>query len=164
MNAQTTVDLILATFLIVPIQVILLHLGLYTIQDPSNPAIFNPQNGIWFFVGYGFLTIIYCIATSLLFNPKRIVSPLNIQIASWIAIVLIEFSFDYNRYGTLMFSLPVTLNSTTTTIFYERLLIVSFLAAILLFVGMCQLLLVRSVVGPNLIGVNRNRRGRILGQ
>ena len=138
----------------VPIDGALFYAGvLVSISNSTNAATVTfTQNGYWFFFGFAILPILYCISASLFFTPKRIVSPLNMQIFAWLMLSIIEFSHDYNQLFS-SFNMP---SSSMVNTMVSQWFGVSFVSLfIFVFVGGGQLLVVRLVVGPNLIGVWR---------
>ncbi len=151
-NAQTILALIIATVFIVPFQVVFFYVALIVSVNPMKNTVNFVPHGIPFLLGYFVLTIIYCIVSSLLFDPKRIVSPVNVQILTWIVISIIQFFNSYYILGLTFFS--PTYQQVILTFgnwAWEMFVIL----IILVFVGFGQLFIVRWVVGPNLIGLTR---------
>lgn len=147
-NAQLTLDLLLVTTILVPFQVLLVF-SLIVLSE--NPETFVPNigmNSIPYFIGYFVLTVVYCTITSLLFRPKRIVSPLNIQIGTAVAISLILI------FRMITVTHPQNI-SQLTTILGNLTSTMAFLTLILIFTGFYQLVIVNWVVGVNFFGLDK---------
>lgn len=147
-KAQLTLDLLLVTIIIIPFQVLLLF---STVVLSESPETFAPHLGIGSIpnlVSYFILTIVYCTITSLLFRPKRIVSPVNIQIGTVVSISLILI------YRMMTVTNPQTL-SQAATIIGNLTFSIAFLTMILIIAGAYQLFVVDWLVGLNFIGLEQ---------
>lgn len=159
-NAQTTLSLIIATVFVVPAEVILFYAGilmslnLSTVNGQTTPTFLLRPYGAWYLIGFAILPILYCIVASLYFSPKRIVSPLNTQIFAWLTLSIVEFLHDYNAFYSYYSYVPPPVAQINTMIF-QWASATTTLFFIFVFAGLGQLLMVRLVVGPNLIGVWR---------
>lgn len=153
-NSQTTLTLIVATIILIPIEVVLFYAGVLVSinQTASNATFVLTDYGVWYLSGFAVLPILYCIAASLFFSPKRIVSPLNIQIFAWMTFAAIEFLHMYN---TLYIGYYIPTTSMINTMFSQWVFVAFILCFVFIFAGFVQLFIVRLVVGPNLIGVSR---------
>jgi len=138
---ESTVGLFFWTILWVPFQALLLNpvslaamFKLVNAQTlPAFPHLFSfvyPQ----VFIGYVFVPIIYCVIVSMIFKPKRLVSPLNIQIGAFVIVG--------SWYLFVTGSTPFTLISILVEL--ETLGIVAIIA---LPIGYIQRLIVRVVIG-----------------
>lgn len=151
-NAQTTTDLFFVTILPVSFHVLLLFSAVYTAAVAAE----NAQSfilkvvlvSIPLFIGYVLLTIIYCTTFSILFRPKRIVSPVNVQIGTGIAVSFIVFyGMVAAMKATTMYQTLIFLGNLTLAMF--------FLTLFLVVIGAFQLIFVRWLVGLNLVGMDR---------
>lgn len=140
-NTESPVALFFWTILWTPFQAALLNPVELTAMNklineqtfPSFPNLFSfvyPQ----VFFGFLFAPIIYCTILSMLFKPKRLVSPLNVEIGAFV-IIGIWFFF-------LTGSDPFTLITVLGT-----LLTLGFVAVIALPIGYIQRLIVRVLIG-----------------
>ncbi len=90
------------------------------------------------FVGlYFVIPIIFCIATSLSFYPKRMVSPLNIQILTFGMIVIFSMLITYS------------VNPLITIHLKDLFAVMMYFFAIIISFGFGQLFLVKLVIGMN---------------
>lgn len=138
-KAESPTGLAVATLCLVPFELFLfIPVSLDTLRkllNMENPpvALFAYTSQI--FIAYLALPIIYCTIVSLLFQPKRLVSPLNIQIITFATI-----------------SIYLILSETTKTpldlaFFLAALLFFCFFGALAISVGSFQYLAVRWVIG-----------------
>jgi hypothetical protein len=147
-KAQSIVGLLFATVLVIPFQVLILFTAIFASIDFQNNTANLAPNGIPFLVGYFVLTIVYCAGSSLVFHPKRIVSPINVQVgtAFVLSAILIINMLDTTK--------PTTTSQALTLIGnLSGILIV--LALFLVAVGFVQFLIVRWVVGLNFDSIDR---------
>jgi hypothetical protein len=93
-KSQTTISMFFATILIIPFQVLILGYAVIQSIDIETAKIVFPQSVYLYLIGYSVLTVIYCIVVSLLFNPKRLVSPINVQIGSAITISILIIAYE----------------------------------------------------------------------
>lgn len=154
-NAYSTLTLFFFTVILIPIQVFVFYSGIAITWNPKTQAYTLLTNSIPFVILFLLLPIVYCIPTSArLFNPKRIISPFNIQIGTWVIIASLQI---YELFYAVAF--PSTTYSTYSTSLLAYLGSLAFLLILLIMVlvvlGAFQLLLVRWVVGPNLLGLDR---------
>lgn len=138
------------TIVIVPLQVcFLLSMiteGAISSLSTSKPQLIFPDNIVTAFV-YCILPIIYCIIVSLwLFRPKRLVSPLFVQIGTMVVLsmYLIEHAFSSN---SLVFSTPIGYSNLTQDLIFMALLAIA--------VGFTQEIIVKWVVALNFDSVDR---------
>jgi hypothetical protein len=143
-TVQSTVGLFFATILAIPFQLLFLFLAILGLANFQATTTTLSPNGIPFLIGYFVLTIVYCAITSFLFHPKRIVSPINVQIGT--AFIL-----------SLMMIWHMLETPTTTPILDIMTMAIALLvfSAILIAVGFIQFLIVRWVVGLNFEGLDR---------
>jgi hypothetical protein len=136
---ESTVTLFFWTVLWVPFQAVLLNplsldalLRLVNEQKlfPSDLFSFNPQ----VFISYLFFPIIYCTIASMIFKPKRLVSPLNVQIG---AFVLTGTEFFLSTRNSPLTSFTIMASMVVLTI----------VAAIAIPVGYIQRFIVRVLIG-----------------
>ena len=151
-NAQATIDLFFITILSVPFHFLLLFSAAYTAAAATQDTPSFISRVILFsiplFIGYLVLTIIYCTIFSILFRPKRIVSPVNVQIGTGVAVSFVVF------YGMVTTMNAATIFQTLT--FLGNLAVVmTFLMLFLGVIGAFQLIFVRWLVGLNLVGMDR---------
>ncbi len=150
-RAQSTLALFFATILIIPFQVLLFGfvlIGSYDMQTGMLDLSISLSNNIPYFAIYVVLTILYCIILSLVFHPKRIVSPINIQIgtASVLSSFLIYSQIANMRITSMVQALGI-LGSLALTII--------FLTFFLITIGIFQFLVVKLVVALNFESVDR---------
>lgn len=121
-------------------------LGSYNMQTATLDL--SSSNNILYFAGYVILTIVYCIILSLAFHPKRIVSPINVQVGT--ATVLSAF---------LIYSQTANMRITSTIqaleLFESLALATIILTFFLVAVGVFQFLVVKWVVALNFDSVDR---------
>ena len=103
-----------------------------------NPNSLPPLLDSPYFVGLYFgITMIYSIATSLSFPPKRIVSPINIQMITWgllLLIIPLAITYRFPNY-------PITLESVITLSTYLFMIAAGF--------GLAQTIFVKFLIGMN---------------
>lgn len=138
---ESTVALFFWTILWVPFQAVLfipisleamfIPFNQQTLPSASNLFSFNPQ----VFVGYILAPIVYCSIVSLIFKPKRIVSPLHIQIG---AFVLVASDFVFGYYVNAPFTFVSLLSALIFLVIY---------ALIAVPIGFIQKIIVRLVIG-----------------
>jgi hypothetical protein len=142
----SSVGLFFATIVLVPFQVLLFATviveNLFPLQ--SSVMILFPDNRL-ILAAYILMPIIYCTIASLLFHPKRIVSPLNVQIGT---IVVFMSIMIYNALSAV----PMPNASTFIGNLIGSLLFVSVIS---IAVGLIQLKFVRWVIGLNLDSMDR---------
>ncbi len=135
----STIELFFVTILIIPFQTALLFpftIDFLSVLQEKPMTLFH--NNPMLLIGFILLPIIYCIITSLLFQPKRLVSPLNIQIGTF---VIFTFMFIY-RY--------LDVPSTSLVLSFEDLFLNLTVIAIVIFeIGMVQFFIVWWVIGLN---------------
>ena len=131
----STLHLSFATIFIIPFQTyLLIPFSIESLNALQTHPLNLFQNNLILFIEFFSLPIIYCIIISLLFQPKRLVSPINIQIGSFALFSI----FVINSY----------LDSTQKN--YENLFIVMSLIAIyIMTIGFIQFFIVRWVIGLN---------------
>ncbi|MGB8779682.1 MAG: hypothetical protein WCD81_03430 [Candidatus Bathyarchaeia archaeon] len=162
-DSQTTLTLIVATVLFAPAEVVLFYAGIlvstnWSTMNGQTTQIFVLRDyGVWYLAGWSILPILYCIIASLYFSPKRIVSPLNTQIFAWLILSVVEFLHEYDTlYSYYNYYThtppPVAQINTMISTWASNSFALFF---IFVFAGLGQLLMVRLMVGPNLIGVWR---------
>ncbi|TRZ70048.1 MAG: hypothetical protein D4R96_02120, partial [Nitrosopumilaceae archaeon] len=95
---------------------------------------------ILYYVAYFVLTIVYSVSTSLIFKPKRIISPLSIQAVS-IGIILIVIATPFAWTPSLV-SNHVVVNNVIGWVFI--------ISSILLITGFTQAVIVKGLVGMNI--------------
>jgi hypothetical protein len=147
-NAQLNLELLIVTIVLVPFQVLLLF---STIVLSENPETFVPTiglNSIPYFIAYFILTVVYCTLASLLFRPKRIISPVNVQLGTAVTFSIILI------YRILTFTNPKTISQLTTILGNQTSSMVV-ITIILLFTGFYQLLIVNWIVGVNFFGLDK---------
>jgi hypothetical protein len=147
-DAQTVLSLFFVTIFVVPFQFLLLF-GL--IVTSENPQTYTPNIlliNLPYLIAYIILTIVYSIVTSFLFRPKRIVSPINIQIATGIVLGIVAFLEIRSA------SSPLTME-TTLSLFGRVAFNIFLLTTVLTSLGFAQLFLVRFLAGLNFMGIDR---------
>jgi hypothetical protein len=146
-EAQFTINLFFETIAIIPFQVALLYSALIISTSPKTSTITFIPNSLPYLASYFVLTIFYCVVVSVLFKPKRVVSPINVQIGTWTALALFEIAS--------------ALKTSYATNVQEVDAIIAIMAGfgILLFLmfllGLFQLVVVTSLVGQNLRDMDR---------
>jgi len=124
------------TLLTVPTQVVASNVALITITLGAYP----------FILGYTLFPIVYCTLVSFLAIPRRLISPLNIQIGTFVfgtIIVLDKALFSTPYFGTLP-SVQITNLATVLTVY----LVVAGVFTVTL--GFVQTIAVRFLIGLNL--------------
>ena len=96
---------------------------------------------LMYLLGYFGFTIAYCVATTLSFNPKRIVSPLNIQLMVATILVIV--------FSGILLSQKLTPNPQNITTFASFVVIAVLVPFLLGFAGLVQSEIVRRIVGLN---------------
>lgn len=147
-ESQSTIYLFFATILIIPFQVLLLGIAFVGSYNAIVSGFLITSESYYYLVAYFVLTIIYSIFASLLFQPKRIVSPINIQIGT---IVIVSLFIVYQQLTAMFF---VTTEQEIAFI-GALALIVFFISAFLIMAGFVQFLVVRWVIGLNFDNVER---------
>jgi hypothetical protein len=132
---QSTVNLFFATVLLIPFQLLVLF-------SMENAYLTSDTMLLWQLLGYFVMTIIYCIVTSLLFHPKRIISPINIQVGTATTFSIFKI---YNTVQTTQFM------STIGNLAGSLL----FLTIFLIIIGWVQLPIVKWVIGLNFDSIDR---------
>lgn len=130
-------SLFFATIFIIPFQtVLLIPFSIESLSVLQDKPLNLFQNNPIILVGYMLLPIVYCIVVSLFFQPKRLVSPLHVQIGT------------FTLFSLIIINSFLKSSITLTTI--ENLFMALFLIAIIIItIGLAQFLIVRWVVGLN---------------
>jgi hypothetical protein len=144
-----TVRLFFATLIIIPLQAWMLISALTeayisTLQT-KNPQYFFPPTSITVAV-FVVLPLVYCTIASLFFRPKRIVSPLLVQIGTMVVfstVVIVQATTS----NALSFTSPATYQNVVTNLI--------FIAMIAFIVGFMQEVIVKWVVALNFDSVDR---------
>jgi hypothetical protein len=136
-KAYLTIGIIFATIIIIPVETFLLFpvtAQTFSSLSEDYSKIFPP--GSYILTAYLMIPIIYCIFATLFFKPKRLISPLNVQIGTYIL------------YSALIIYNTFSLNMNPE--FYTDLVLgLVFVGFVILGIGMFQFFVVRWVVGLN---------------
>lgn len=146
-NAQTTLGLLFATVIIIPYQLLLLFWVVLVLGNYQTLTVGIGLSLIPSLIGYFAVPIILCTVFSIVFQPKRIVSPINVQIGTSVGISMILL---YN-WGTAQFT-GASQAQNELGILAAGLIILS---VVLVVVGLFQFIIVRSLVGINLVSTDR---------
>jgi len=142
-KSYITLTLFFATIIIIPIQTaLLIPFSVQALSALRDEPLILFQNSLIILIGYILLPIIYCITISLLFKPKRIVSPMNIQIGTY---VLFSIIFIYSYLEHSMTELEFE------GVFFSLFIIFIFIMSI----AFIQFFFVRWVIGLNLDETDR---------
>ncbi len=137
LKVPSTLNLFFATILIVPLQIVLLiPISLETLSTIREEPSYLFQNNPMIIFIFLLLPIIYCIVISLFFQPKRLVSPINIQILTSVLFAQIVL----NSIMDAELTLDIFINIFGNLIF---------IFIILIEIGLFQFLCVRLVIGLN---------------
>ena len=143
---SSTIGLVILTFLLISIQIIFFIPNLIQpiVFEENNAKIFLPTTPILIII-YFILPIIYCTIISILFKPKRILSPIYVQIGT-IAFLLFLIIFKVTISTNIQY--PENLLSILiSTIFLNMFFAV--------YIGFFQLLVIKWVVGLNFDSVDQ---------
>jgi len=144
---QPTISLFFATVLLIPFQLLLL----FSSEAVLVLSFIDITPLILFLFGYFVMTIVYCSIASLVFHPKRIVSPVNIQVGTAVTFSIIQ---TYIQYSAVQAIKPMSAYETLTFIGNQagNFLLVTL---ILIVIGITQLSIVKWVIGLNFDGIDR---------
>ena len=145
---QSMIYLFFATILIIPFQVWILGSALIGSYNPAINNFVLTSQTYPYLAGYFTLTIIYCTIMSLLFHPKQIVSPVNIQIGTSFIVSLFLIYNQLATFGTF----PI---EQQTNFLLGLILILFFACSLLIMAGFIQFIIVRWVIGLNFDSVER---------
>ena len=140
-----TISMFFATILIIPFQTLLfipVSMDSLSALENSEMSLFPESQFVM--VIYVLLPIFYCIIVSLFFHPKRLISPINVQIGTVIV------------YSTIVIYHSSTLVDLTFTTYLNLFGSIFILASIAIMIGIFQFIIVRWVVGLNLDSVDRS--------
>jgi hypothetical protein len=147
-NTQTTLGLSFATIIVIPFHIIILFSTYVASYDFQTMKSTLGLKSLPVFIGYFILTIVYCALASIFFNPKRIVSPINVQIGTG---TTLSIMFIYDTLKTMK---PTT-EAEAWQIVGNMAGTIFFLIIVLFLVGAFQFFAVRWLVGSNLVGMDR---------
>ncbi len=147
-KSQATINVFFATIVIIPFQVVLLGYPLVKSLNFQTGNINLTASSYPYLVGYFVLTIVYCVLASLAFHPKRIISPINVQIGTIVVISAILFSAELM--SSRIYSTSQALSIVTNVLFLSVLL-----AVVLGVIGFIQFLIVLWAIGLNFENVER---------
>jgi hypothetical protein len=147
-KSQSTLSIFFATILVIPFQVLILGYALIQSLDVVTAQVSFGVDVYAYFAGYIALTVIYCIILSLSFNPKRIVSPINVQIGSSVVLSILLIAYEIRN--SVANTLAEALNLLTALG-----IVISFLVFFLVALGFFQFFFVRWVVALNFESVDR---------
>ena len=143
---QSTVALFFATILLIPFQFMLFATAL---TETAISTVLTERQVVFpdtipLIITYLLLPIVYCIVVSQLFHPKRLVSPINIQIGT---ITVFSIVIIYLALNNPLLISPQGFENLFTSVF--------FLDVFMGMIGFIQFIIVRWVIGLNFDSIER---------